>query len=252
MTFDKVHIRTRNKDNNKLLKLNCIGRVSKIYYICRKEDNYEFYRPYRRRSTGVWYLQKLSKKNINLLNSKDQRAYYLRSGNFFKRNREVPVTSTTTKAILKFKDREYASKQEKLLFAFSTIYRYGRTFKAKNRVLMLGIYDKIFRSKSVRKFTDRKSVIKYLEKEVFHDSDFLSNVSETAKKCDISYVLAFEIVSNYLTDILFEIDQAISSKRKKKIINVYSYFFLQIGFMVSVKNKKMFLEKYVKPKKRKL
>ncbi len=112
---------------------------------------------------------------------------------------------------------------------------------------MLGVYDKIFQSKSVRMFSTKKAVSEYLEKEVFLDQDFLNNVSETAKKVEINYILAYEIITGHLIDILYEIDKAISLKRKKTKIRVYSYFFLQIGFMVSLKNKKMFLEKFVKP-----
>ena len=104
---------------------------------------------------------------------------------------------------------------------------------------------KFFQSKSVRMFANREEAFKYLENDVFNKQDFLNNVSETALSNKVSYVLAYELITNFLTDILYEIDQATTMKRKKKKINVYSYFFLEIGFMISLRNRKMFLEKYI-------
>lgn len=106
-------------------------------------------------------------------------------------------------------------------------------------------YHKFFRSKSVRKFTSREAVYEYLENEVFIQQDFISNVSETATTLRISYLLAYEIITNYLKDVLYELDTAQAEKKKRTKINVFSYFFLEVGFMRSLEGKKMFLEKYI-------
>lgn len=103
-----------------------------------------------------------------------------------------------------------------------------------------------FAKKCIRVFNSKEQVYEYLEKDVFVTEQFQSHISETAKTLDISYLLAYEIITNYLTDILYEIDIAANSKTKKARISVHSYFFLEIGFMVSVKNKKMFLEQLIK------
>ncbi len=106
-------------------------------------------------------------------------------------------------------------------------------------------YKEFFQSKSVRKFTTREAVYQYLENEVFINGDFISNITETATTRKISYLLAYELITNYLTDILYELDKAQAQKRKRTRINVFGYFFLEIGFMLSFKNKKMFLEKFI-------
>ena len=106
-------------------------------------------------------------------------------------------------------------------------------------------YIKFFQSKSVRQFTTREACYEYLENDVFTQDEFISNVRETATTLEISYLLAYELITNYLTDVLYEIDIASVKKRKKTRINIFSYFFLEIGFMESFKNKKMFLEKYI-------
>jgi hypothetical protein len=103
-----------------------------------------------------------------------------------------------------------------------------------------------FQSKSVRTFESRDKVYEYLEQEVFIKLPFSNHISETAKTLEISYLLAYEIITNYLTDILYEVDIAVSDRKKRKRISIHAYFFLEIGFMVSVKNKKMYLEQIIK------
>lgn len=105
---------------------------------------------------------------------------------------------------------------------------------------------KFFQSKSVRTFASREKVYEYMEEEVFVLQEFSQHITETAMTLEISYLLAYEIITNYLTDILYEIDQAVSNRKRKKKISIHAYFFLEIGFMVSVKNKKMFLEQIIK------
>lgn len=107
-------------------------------------------------------------------------------------------------------------------------------------------YRKFFQSKSVRTFKSRGEAFEYLEQEVFVLNQFSKHITEVAKTLDISYLLAYEIITNYLTDIIYEIDIAASNRERKKKIAVHGYFFLEIGFMVSVRNKKMFLEKIIK------
>lgn len=107
-------------------------------------------------------------------------------------------------------------------------------------------YIDFFTKKSIRTFNSRDKVFQFMEEEVFILEDFSKHITETSRNLDISYLLAYEIITNYLTDILYEIDIAVSDREKKKKISIHAYFFLEIGFMVSVKNKKMFLEKIIK------
>ena len=99
-----------------------------------------------------------------------------------------------------------------------------------------------YQSKSVRKFEDRKAVYKFLEEEVFQLRDFKNNVNETARSLDISYIIAYEVLTNHLTDVLFELDRGIEFKRKKIKINMFSYFSLFVGFMENLKENKMFIK----------
>lgn len=115
-------------------------------------------------------------------------------------------------------------------------------------VIASKLYRNFFIQKSIRKFANREEVFEFLEHEVFLKSEFIANVSETARTKKVSYLLAYDLITNYLTDILYEVDKGIEyAKQKRKVkINVFSYFSLQIGFMVSTKGKKMFLEKFIK------
>ena len=92
---------------------------------------------------------------------------------------------------------------------------------------------KRIKSKNVRKFTSRESVEEYLSNEVFLKERFIRHITETAKTNHVSYILAYNIITNHLIDILYEIDKAITSPRKKVLIRVYGYFSLRIGFMIS-------------------
>ena len=106
-------------------------------------------------------------------------------------------------------------------------------------------YVKILTDEMVRKFPTRADAYNYLETEVFIKSDFVNNITETARVEKVNYLIAYEIITNYLTDVLYELDKAVSSKKGKRI-SVHSYFYFQVGFMESIRNKKNFLEKYFK------
>lgn len=93
------------------------------------------------------------------------------------------------------------------------------------------------KSKNVRKFTNRSEVYDYLEKSVFNEADFIEHVIVTAKANNVSYLLAFDLITNHLTDILYEIDKEIINKRKKVKLRVYGYFSIAIGFMITSKRK---------------
>ena len=92
---------------------------------------------------------------------------------------------------------------------------------------------KEIKSKNVRKFTTREEVYEFLASTVFYKGHFVRHVQETAQQTQVSYVLAYEVITNHLTDILYEIDKAIARPRKKVMIRIYSYFSLRIGFMLS-------------------
>jgi hypothetical protein len=107
---------------------------------------------------------------------------------------------------------------------------------------------KTIQSKNVRKFTSRSDVYDYLSNEVFEKEDFIRHVVKTAKETDISYLLAFDIITNHLTDILYEIDRNITNPKKKVLIRVYGYFSLRIGFMIS-NTRKQLIELLIKQRK---
>ena len=106
---------------------------------------------------------------------------------------------------------------------------------------------KTIQSKNVRKFTSRTDVFNYLSNDVFEKEHFIRHVLETAKVNKVSYLLAFDIITNHLTDILYEIDKNIISPKRKVQIGVYAYFYLRIGFMIS--NTKQKLEQLIIKKK---
>jgi hypothetical protein len=107
-------------------------------------------------------------------------------------------------------------------------------------------YKDFFMKKSQPKFSNIKEVERYLETEVFSEQEFIQNVVAAGKTNEVSYLLAYDVITKTLINILYEIDQSITLKRKKKRINVYGYFFLEVGFMISLKGKAMFLEKHIK------
>lgn len=107
-------------------------------------------------------------------------------------------------------------------------------------------YVDFFRKESTLNFKSRGEVYEYLEEDVFNKEHFREHITQTAKTLDISYMLAYDIITNYLTDILYELDKAVSDRKKSTRISVHSYFSLKIGFMKSLQNKKMFLEKFIK------
>lgn len=103
------------------------------------------------------------------------------------------------------------------------------------------VYIKELRSKSVRNFTTRSDAYDYLYDEVFCNENFISNVSETAKSNKVSYLLAYDLITNYLTDVFYEIDKKMNHRTKKTRISILGYFFLDLGFAISFIKKKVFL-----------
>lgn len=99
--------------------------------------------------------------------------------------------------------------------------------------------EKLIQSKNVRKFASRSQVYEYLSNEVFEKEDFIRHVSDTAQANSVSYILAFDVISNHLTDLLYEIDKNIAKPRRKVKIRCYGYFSLLIGFMISGTRKKL-------------
>ena len=88
-------------------------------------------------------------------------------------------------------------------------------------------------SKNVRNFTTRIDAYAYLENEVFLKEHFINHISETAKRNQVSYAMAYDVITNHLTDILYEIDKKIVVPEQKVKISIYGYFSLCIGFMIS-------------------
>lgn len=94
-------------------------------------------------------------------------------------------------------------------------------------------------SKNVRKFSTHSEAFDYLEREVFSQEHFSNHITETAKRNKVSYILAYDVITNHLTDILYEIDKAIAVPEEKVKIRAYGYFSLQIGFMISNNRNKL-------------
>lgn len=84
---------------------------------------------------------------------------------------------------------------------------------------------------SKRIFNNRAEAYEYLDKEVFLKEDFRNHVAETAKQNEVSYLLAYDLITIHLTDIFYEIDIAVSKKRGNIRISIQSFFYLKIGFL---------------------
>jgi hypothetical protein len=89
------------------------------------------------------------------------------------------------------------------------------------------------KSKNVRKFTSQSDCYSYLTNEVFLKEDFIRHVTDTAKANNVSYIVAYTVITNYLNNILYEVDTQIISKRKKSKIRIHSYFSILIGFRLN-------------------
>ena len=68
--------------------------------------------------------------------------------------------------------------------------------------------------------------------EVFEKEDFIRQVKLVAEQQQISYLVAFDVLTNYLTDVLYEVDKNVSRRKKKVAIRIYGYFSLRIGWMI--------------------
>lgn len=113
------------------------------------------------------------------------------------------------------------------------------------------LYKRFFKLESKSQFNSYEEAYQYLYDNVFQDAQFVKHVTKASEEQNISYVIAYELISNHLTQILYEVDKAITRSKKKSKIIFHSYFSLQIGFMLSTKNKKMFLEKFINLKNHK-
>ena len=104
---------------------------------------------------------------------------------------------------------------------------------------------KTLKSKNVRLFTHRPEAFDYLVNDVFEKQEFIDHIIKTANYHNVSYMIAYSIITNHLTDILYEVDQRITSYSKKSKIRILGHFYLSIGFirnytkvLNNIKNKK--------------
>lgn len=88
---------------------------------------------------------------------------------------------------------------------------------------------------NVPTFNSYQDAYDYLNEEVFTKEEFINNVSETAELKKVSYSVVYEIMTNHLTDILYEIDKKKKHKRKTSRISIYGYLQLRIGFAVNMR-----------------
>jgi len=95
---------------------------------------------------------------------------------------------------------------------------------------------KIFkRSDVVRKFNSREEAIEFMTKEVFVREHFQEHVTQTANNLNISYVVAYHIITNHLIDIVYEIDLNIKNPQKNVMVRIYGYCSLRIGYLLNKK-----------------
>lgn len=112
------------------------------------------------------------------------------------------------------------------------------------------LYRKLIKKKSKRLFKNRHDAFEFLKSSVFENDLFLKHVSKASKSNQISYTLSYELITSYLTDLIFEIDAIQSKTEKEARIRVYGYMLLEIGFMISFKNKKLFIYQHIKKEKK--
>jgi len=91
----------------------------------------------------------------------------------------------------------------------------------------------LIQSKNVRKFTSKEEVKDYLSDDVFKLPQFIEHVKQTAIDNNVSYILAYDLITKHLIDILYEIDKNVAMPKKKTRIRVFRCFSLKIGFMMS-------------------
>jgi len=95
------------------------------------------------------------------------------------------------------------------------------------------------KSKNVRKFTSQSDCHDYLSNKVFTQENFIRHVTDTAKANNISYIVAFTIITNYLTNTLYEIDKQVVARRKKSKIRIIGFFSILTGFNLNATNKRI-------------
>ena len=105
---------------------------------------------------------------------------------------------------------------------------------------------KLIENLSESLFVNREEAHEYLEREVYSNQEFINHIEETAITHKVSYIVAYTVVTDYLTDIMYELDLNVAKRKTKKRILIHSYFFLSVGFMESFKDKKLFIESYLK------
>lgn len=95
-------------------------------------------------------------------------------------------------------------------------------------------YDEYYAQYLPPAFRNREEVAIYLQDEVFVREDFKNNVKEAAEYNKVSYLVAFDVISNYIIDNLELLDQLRSHRRKQSRINIFGYLVLDIGFIKNI------------------
>jgi len=111
-------------------------------------------------------------------------------------------------------------------------------------------YLNLIKEKTSKLFLNKKEVELHLQKEVFNRVEFQNNVDEVSKTLGISNELAKTIITNYLIDILYEIDIAQSLLRKKTRIIIPSYLMFDIGFIYPLRGKTFYLRRFMRAYKK--
>ena len=111
-------------------------------------------------------------------------------------------------------------------------------------------YLNLIKEKTSKLFLNKKEVELHLQKEVFNRVEFQNNVDEVSKTLGISNELAKTIITNYLIDILYEIDIAQSLLRKKTRIIIPGYLMFDIGFIYPLRGKTFYLRRFMRAYKK--
>ena len=109
---------------------------------------------------------------------------------------------------------------------------------------LLKPYLQKLRAKSVRKFSSREEVSDFLYEDVFKFDEFQNNIKEVADLQQVSYIVAYEIITNHLIDIVNEIDKAQASKKNIRIL-ILRYMKLDVRFAIGIENTLFLLKRII-------
>lgn len=118
----------------------------------------------------------------------------------------------------------------------------------RNKLRTLETYDfylRYLKSKTSKIFKTKEEVKSHLQREVFSRVEFTNHVSEVSKSLGNSYDVTYTVITNYLIDVLYEIDIAQAKPKKKTRIIIQGYLMFDIGFIYPLRGKRFYLRKFL-------